>query len=202
MKEPSIVTENHNGTNTMSIADKLLQDNEIWLEGEITISAVDTVISLLHILENRAANSMDGIINADVRLLIAGPGGSASAALNLANYLKHTPLSVTTVAVNNCSSSSALIWLAGEERQIFPYSRLMFHEVRHITVEDSRYKVDRIKEIHDDMTRLNDEIYKLIGEQIGIDKEDVEEMIAGKDFYLSAQEALHLGFATEIVDTL
>ncbi len=202
MEEPRIITETHTYGTRMSIADSLLQHNEIWLEGEVTVEAVNEIISLLHIMEQKCASKNNGIIQADVKLLISGPGGSISAALNLANYLQNTPLNVTTIAVNNCSSSSALIWLAGKHRQILPFSRLMFHEVSHTVCEYSKYKVERIKEICDDMTALNNEIVKMISKSIRIAENDVKRMISGKEYYLSAQEAVSHGFADEIINTL
>ena len=142
MREPNIIE----GVGHVRIADKLLQNNEIWLEGEVTTSEVDKVISLLHIIEQRCTNE-DGIINGDVRLFIAGPGGAISPALNLANYLKNTPLRVTTVCINTCASASAIIWLAGTRREILPHSRLMFHEVKHFVREDGSYSIEKIKEL-------------------------------------------------------
>lgn len=202
MKEPRIIGRTPTGMEDMSITDKLLQNNELWLEGEITVSQVNRIISLLHIIEQKSALENDGIINEDVRLFVAGPGGSIAAALNLAHYLRNTSLRITTVAVNNCSSASALVWLSGEQRQILPYSRLMFHEISHVTSEDFHYDIERIKRIYDDLTKLNSEVYRVIAHAIEKDEKEVKEMIAGKDLYLSAQEALMQGFATEIIDTL
>lgn len=202
MKEPRIIAKEEGVVENMSIADKLLKDNEIWLEGEVTISQVNKIISLLHIIEQKSALENDGIINEDVRMFIAGPGGSIGAALNLANYIRNTPLRISTVAVNNCSSSSALIWLAGGQRQILPYSRLMLHEVSHVTSEDFQYDIERIKRIYEDLTKLNNEVYRLIAHAIKKDEKEVKDMLAGKDLYLSAQDALAQGFATEIIDTL
>lgn len=201
MKEPKIITETHDGTTKISIADKLLEENEIWVEGEITVPIVNEIISLLHIIEQKCANDADGVINADVRLFIAGPGGSVSAALNLANYLKHTPLNITGVAVNSCASSSALIWLACKNREILPYSRLMLHEVSHMVCENVRYRTEKVEEILSDLSKLNEDIYGLIAETFGKTKEEVKELLHGKDYYLSAEEIQNMGIAT-IVDTL
>ena len=201
MNAPRIISETRYGTRDMSISDVLLQDNEIWIEGEITIPLVNEIISLLHIIEKRCGDKNNGIIDTDVRLFISGPGGSISAALNLINYLRNTPLYVTGIAVNNCSSASALIWLACENREIFPYSRIMLHEVTHTIYEDVRYKAERVAEILDDMNRLNDDIYKLVANAFGKSKEDIKEIIKGKDYYINADEIQKLGVAT-IVDTL
>ena len=201
MNAPRIISETRYGTKDMSISDVLLQNNEIWIEGEITIPLVNEIISLLHIIEKRCGDKNNGIIDTDVRLFISGPGGSISAALNLINYLRNTPLYVTGIAVNNCSSASALIWLACENREIFPYSRIMLHEVTHTIYEDVRYTAERVAEILDDMNRLNDDIYKLVANAFGKSKEDIKEIIKGKDYYINADEIQKLGVAT-IVDTL
>lgn len=201
MKEPKIIAETHDGITKISIADKLLQENEIWVEGEITVPVVNEIISLLHIIEQRCANDAEGIIVADVRLFIAGPGGSISAALNLANYLKHTPLNITGIAVNSCASSSALIWLACKNREILPYSRLMLHEVSHMVCENIRYRTAKVEEILSDLSKLNDDVYELIAEVFGKTKEAVRGLLHGKDYYLSAKDVENMGIAT-IVDTL
>ena len=197
MREPSFVE----GASHMRISDKLLQNNEIWLEGEVTTSEVDKVISLLHIIEQRCTNE-DGVINGDVRLFIAGPGGAISPALNLANYLKNTPLRVTTVCINTCASASAIIWLAGTRREILPHSRLMFHEVKHFVREDDSYSIEKIKEIYNDLNRLNNNVYKIMSDAIGKDKKYIKNMIHGKEVWLSAKTALKIGFATEEICTL
>ncbi len=185
----------------MRISDKLIKDNELWLEGEITPQSVDLVISALHLIEKKCTNR-EGIIDGDVRLLIAGPGGSISAALNLANYLKNTPLNVTTTAVNNSYSASAIVWLAGDRREILRYSRVMFHEVKHFVREDSSYSIEKVKEVYNDLNRLNNNVYKIMSDAIGKDKKYIKNMIGGKEVWLSAKGALERGFATEIIDTL
>ena len=201
MNAPRIISETRYGTKDMSIADVLLQDNEIWIEGEITIPLVNEIISLLHIIEKRCGDKNNGIINTDIRLFISGPGGSVAGAMNLVNYIKHTALSVTGVAVNNCSSASALIWLACENREIFPYSRIMLHETTHMICEDVRYKVDRLEEIVADLNKYNDSAYEVIAEAFGKSKEEIQELISGKDYYIYADELEKMGVAT-IVDTL
>lgn len=201
MNTPKIINETRYGTKDMSISDILLQNNEIWLEGEVTMSAVNEVISLLHIIEQRCAHNNDGIIDTDIKLFITGPGGSVNAALNLANYIKNSPLNITGIAVNNCSSASALVWLACETREIFPYSRIMLHEVTHTIHEDIRYKAERIAEILEEMNKLNENIYELLAESFSKSKEEIEKLIGGKDYYIYADELEKMGVAT-IVDTL
>ena len=141
------------------------------------------------------------IINTDIRLFISGPGGSVTAAMNLISYIRHTSLSVTGVAVNNCSSASALIWLACENREIFPYSRIMLHEITHVNREDVRYKVDRLEEIVADLKGYNDRVYELIADAFGKSKKEIEDLLSGKDYYFYADELEKMGIAT-IVDTL
>ena len=201
MNAPRIISETRYGTKDMSIADVLLQNNEIWLEGEVTMSAVNEVISLLHIIEKSCGDKNNGIIDTDVRLFITGPGGSVNAALNLANYIIHSPLNITGIAVNNCSSASALVWLACGTREIFPYSRIMLHETTHMICEDVRYKVDRLEEIVAELKRYNDLAYEIIAEAFGKSKEEIRELIGGKDYYIYADELERMGVAT-IVDTL
>lgn len=201
MNAPRIISETRYGTKDMSIADALLQNNEIWLEGEVTMSAVNEVISLLHIIEKSCGDKNNGIINEEVRLIVTGPGGSVNAALNLANYITHSPLNITGIAVNNCSSASALVWLACGTREIFPYSRIMLHETTHMICEDVRYKVDRLEEIVAELKRYNDSAYEVIGKAFCKTKEEIEELIGGKDYYIYADELEKMGVAT-IVDTL
>ena len=201
MNTPRIINETRYGTKDMSISDVLLQNNEIWIEGEITIPLVNEIISLLHIIEKRCGDKNNGIIDTDVRLFISGPGGSISAALNLINYLRNTPLYVTGIAVNNCSSASALIWLACENREIFPYSRIMLHETTHMICEDVRYKVDRLEEIVADLKNYNDFTYGVIAKAFGKTKEEIRELVGGKDYYIYADELERMGVAT-IVNTL
>ena len=201
MNAPRIISETRYGTKDMSITDVLLQNNEIWLEGEVTMSAVNEVISLLHIIEKSCGDKNNGIINEEVRLIVTGPGGSVNAALNLASYITHSPLNITGIAVNNCSSASALVWLACGTREIFPYTRIMLHEVTHTIYEDVRYKAERIAEILDDMNKLNEDIYKLVARAFGKSKEEIRELMKGKDYYINADEIQKMGVAT-IVDTL
>ena len=201
MNAPRIISETRYGTKDMSIADVLLQDNEIWIEGEITIPLVNEIISLLHIIEKRCGDKNNGIIDTDVRLFISGPGGSISAAMNLIELLRNTPLCVTGIAVNNCSSASALIWLACENREIFPYSRIMLHETTHMICEDLRYKVDRLEEIVADLKKYNNSTYGVIAKAFGKTKEEIRELVGGKDYYIYADELERMGVAT-IVNTL
>lgn len=201
MNEPRIIHETRYGTKDMSIADALLRNNEIWLEGEITIPLVNEIISLLHIIEQRCAEKTDGIIDEKVRLFVSGGGEGFSASLSLAHYIVNSPLNITGIVVNNCSSASALVWLACGTREIFPYSRIMLNETTHMICEDIRYKVDRLEEIVAELKRYNDSAYEIIAEAFGKSKEEIQELISGKDYYIYADELEKMGVAT-IVDTL
>ena len=77
----------------------------------------------------------------------------------------------------------------------------MLHEVTHTIYEDVRYKAERIAEILDDMNKLNEDIYKLAARSFGKSKEEIRELMKGKDYYINADELERMGIAT-IVDTL
>lgn len=77
----------------------------------------------------------------------------------------------------------------------------MLHEVTHTIYEDVRYKAERIAEILDDMNKLNEDIYKLVARAFGKSKEEIRELMKGKDYYINADEIQKMGVAT-IVDTL
>ena len=125
-RDPSIGIGGKDGSRLVTMEDYMFNGRKLWLQGRITPDTVDSLLSQLIIIEEDYTFS--GIINqtdVNVTIYISSPGGSLTS-LNLYDYLLHTPLKIRTVVTGYAYSAAALVFLAGSERCLMPYSRVMF----------------------------------------------------------------------------
>lgn len=203
MEEPKLIFRNRNGSEQASISSILFKDNEIWIDEDITQESVNSVIAQLHLIEKECASELNPNPNMNVTLYVSGYGGCATAAMNLCNYIRCSPLSITTVAVNSCYSSSAMIWLSAEKRKIMPHTRIMFHNSSwNVGTSQKRLTATEVMRIYQMLSETDEHMYNMIAEKTNIDKGKLKKSIDGKELWLTAQEAFDKGYATEIINTL
>lgn len=201
-RDPSIGIGGKDGSRLVTMEDYMFNDRKLWLQGRITPDTVDSLLSQLIIIEENY--TFLGIINqtdVDVTIYISSPGGSLTS-LNLYDYLLHTPLKIRTVVTGYAYSAAALVFLAGSERCLMPYSRVMFHEPCFSGSNISDESIEGIDYICGDLKNHKDTTLNIISERTGLSKKMVRGKITNRKWFLNADETVKLGIADKIVHSL
>lgn len=78
-----------------------------------------------------------------VNIFITSPGGSVFTGMELVNSIQNSKAQVNTIIAGMAASIAAVIWLAGKERYVLPYSLLMIHGSSHLDAGKSQIVAER-----------------------------------------------------------
>lgn len=189
---PTIIRETSEGTARIPIADIMFQRREIWLTGEITSEVADAVIAqILHL----DAEDPD----AEITLYIDSPGGSVTAGLSIYDVMQAVSADIHTVCVGTAASMAAVLFAAGDRREILRHGEVMIHDPlvsggisgSALTVQD---KSDRLMAKRKVLSGI-------LAEHTGKSVKQIYKVTA-KDTYFGAEEAVEFGLADSIVEKM
>lgn len=132
-------------------------------------------------------------IDTDIIVRINSYGGEVAEGLAIYNQLKAFKYNVTTVCDGFACSAASVIFMAGAKRIMPNSSLLLIHNAWTWTAGDSnelRKQADDLEKI----TQPSVEIYKSVAT---ISEEEIKSMM-DEETWITAEEALSYGFATEI----
>lgn len=130
-------------------------------------------------------------------IVFNSPGGSVIDGLALfdsLHELRQKGHNITTVTRGMAASMAAVLLQAGDKRVIGEHSRLLIHEV-------STGAVGSLSELLDEATftkQLNDQLYEILAERSTMSVQQIKRKTRKFDWWLTASEAVELGFADEI----
>ena len=189
---PTIIRETSEGTARIPIADIMFQRREIWLTGEITSEVADAVIAqILHL----DAEDPD----AEITLYIDSPGGSVTAGLSIYDVMQAVSADIHTVCVGTAASMAAVLFAAGDRREILRHGEVMIHDPlvsggisgSALTVQD---KSDRLMAKRKVLSGI-------LAEHTGKSVKQIYKVTA-KDTYFGAEEAVAFGLADSMVEKM
>ena len=189
---PTIIRETSEGTARIPIADIMFQRREIWLTGEITSEVADAVIAqILHLV----AEDPD----AEITLYIDSPGGSVTAGLSIYDVMQAVSADIHTVCVGTAASMAAVLFAAGDRREILRHGEVMIHDPlvsggisgSALTVQD---KSDRLMAKRKVLSGI-------LAEHTGKSVKQIYKVTA-KDTYFGGEEALAFGLAGPVIEKM
>ncbi len=127
-------------------------------------------------------------------------GGSVPALLTILDAMENCKCEIITVNIGEADSAAALIFAAGAKgkRFITRNSRIMLHEI----VYNRIYELEPLSRVEADIKEiqiLQDRIWTELANFTGKNKDSIIADCKGKDFYLSAEEAIEYGLADAII---
>jgi ATP-dependent protease ClpP protease subunit len=144
--------------------------------------------------------SLDGITSNELVVEINSVGGEVMAGLGMYNMLRqwaNDGKTITTRVTGVAASIASVIALAGDKRQMPKNTFAMVHAVSGGawgTAEDLREAADVVDKIQVSLRNI-------YVDRMGIDEAKATEIMA-KDTWLTAEECLTMGFATELTDAV
>ena len=122
-------------------------------------------------------------------------GGEVAEGLAIYNALKRHKAKVKTYCDGFACSAASVVFMAGDERIMSASSLLMIHNAWMWAVGDP----DELRKQADDLEIINEASNNAYLEHVNISKEQLQEML-DKETWLTAQEALDMGFCTTVVN--
>jgi ATP-dependent Clp protease protease subunit len=132
-----------------------------------------------------------------IKVLIHSEGGDESAGFAMYDMLRSSPCPIWTMGVGAVMSTAALIFQAGDHRQLTPECRTLVHNGSFSFGKgdiQQNHIIDYAKEMH----AVNKRYAALIAERAGLPIKKVQGWCRG-DKYFSAEEAVANGLADAIV---
>lgn len=188
---PSIIKETENGYFPCAIRDEMFARREVNCIGEIGMDNVNELIIQMLELEREDPNG-------EITLYINSPGGSVVEGLALYDIMQAISCPIRTVCMGMAYSMGALLFTAGDVRDMLPHSKIMIHDPLITNISGSALHVQtESKKLLDVRKTTNEILSKHTGKTI--------KQIEAKtccDSYFTAEEAIKFGLADNIIETI
>lgn len=189
---PLVMQETSDGLRLYDIRDEMLASREIEITGAIDAGSVSTAIRcLLHLQKEDQ--------QLPITLYINSPGGEVQSGLALYDVMQAVSCPIHTVCLGMAASMAALLFIAGDQREMLPHSHVMIHDP--LIGGGIGGSALSVKARADDLMRIRDITAQVISQHTGMNLEEVFELTA-KDTYFEAEEAIANGMADRIITSL
>ncbi len=177
------------GPHTLDIYSRLLDDQIIFLTGEITEDTAENVIAQLLYLE---AKDFEG----DIHVYINSPGGIVSAGLAIYDTMQCIKCNIETICIGQAASMAAVLLASGTKgkRVAFPNARVMIHQPLGGAQGQASDIAIQAKEMARVKKHLNEILVYHTGQPMEVIERDTD-----RDFFLTAEEAIEYGLIDRIV---
>lgn len=145
--------------------------------------------------------ALDAVEGNTLEVEINSPGGDVFAGLGMFNMLRTWAAreghSVTTRVTGVAASIASVIALAGDKREMPKNSFAMVHSVSSFAWGTA----EELREAADVTDKIQGSIRNIYVDRMGIDEAKATEIMS-KDTWLTAEECLEMGFATNLTDAV
>ena len=186
----NILKETVRGIDIVPLNDELFSSRELFLTSMIDQqSSCELIKSLVY---------LDRQDNSEITLYINSPGGEVMSGLAVYDQISMMRSPVRTVCIGTAASMGAIIFLAGRRRQMYPHAQLMIHDPSYSRNDISGLKPHEVRQELDKLNEVKKTVAEIISEKTGKPLKEIYKLTANDTFF-TAQEAVDLGFADEIV---
>lgn len=186
---PTTIKSTPLGDRAFDLYSRLLDDNIIMLDGEVTDeSASLCVAQLLYLSAKDDAK--------DINMYINSPGGSVSAGLAIIDTMNLIPNDVNTIATGLAASMGAMILLSGTKgkRNALPHAEVMIHQ----PLGGAQGQATDIAIRANHIIRTRETLYSMMSDATGKDIDAIADACE-RDNFLTAEEARDFGLIDHII---
>lgn len=191
---PYIIKETSRGIDCIRIEDELLKTREIFLTGTVDADTMNSLLKQLMYLNRDDPNK-------EITLYINSPGGEVSSGIAVYDYMKMMRAPLRTVCVVTAASMGAILFLAGDYREMSPHSQLMIHDPAPGGGSMQGMKPAQMEEHLKSLKKVQKVLCEIISKTTGKSLKEVKSKTQ-KDSYFDAEEAIEYGLATSIMDII
>ena len=189
---PRLVKESVRGMELLTPEDLLFTNREIFLTTEVDNDTANNLMKQLMILEK-----LDN--TKEITLYINSPGGEVVSGLAVYDYIQLMKAPVRTVCIGTAASMGAILFLAGQNREMLAHTRLMIHDPAYGGGDMAGKNPHELQMYVDKLKQSQEIIAGIIAEKTGKTMEEIYEKTR-EDSYFNAKEAIEYGLATGIVN--
>lgn len=186
----NVIKETVRGIDLVPLNDELFSSRELFLTSMIDHQSSYELIKSLMYLDRQDAS--------EITLYINTHGGEVMSGLALFDQISMMRSPVRTVCIGTAASMGAIIFLAGQKRQMYPHAQLMIHDPSYDRNDISGLKPHEVRQELDKLNEVRKTAAEIISEKTGKPIKEVYKLTANDTFF-TAQEAVASGFADEIV---
>ncbi len=188
----NLIRETAGGMRALTTEDILFSNREIFLTDSVDSATSTELIKQLMVLEKLDPEK-------EITFYINSPGGEVVSGLAVYDYIQIMKAPVRTVCIGTAASMGAILFLAGEKREMLPHTRLMIHDPAYGGGDMAGKKPHELQQYVDKLRQTQEIAAKLIAEKTGKTLEEICEKTR-EDSWFNAEEAIEYGLATGIVD--
>ncbi len=188
---PRIMRETSSGMFFYTIQDDMLQRRELECTGPIDSNSVYELCRQLRYLQQQ---DPDG----EITMFINSPGGEVDSGLALYDVMKGISCPIRTVCLGVAASMGALLFAAGDKRDILPHGRVMIHDP---LISSTGGSALQLQEISRNLLKTREELCAILARHTGRTLEQIYEKTA-RDCWFNAEEAVAFGLADRVIHTV
>lgn len=189
---PMIVRETSGGPYVCQIQDEMLKHREIECVGEINAESVYSLVRQLRYLYREDPSG-------EITLYINSPGGEVDSGLALYDVMKAISCPVRTVCLGTAASMGAVLFAAGDKRDILPHGKVMIHDP--LISGGVGGSALHLQDISKGLMKTRETVCRILAQQTGKTLQEIYRKTA-KDTYFSAEEAVAFGLADRIIEKI
>ena len=189
---PSIVRETSTGFSTISIASDMFAHREIECVGVVDEAMTYSICQQLRQLQREDPFER-------ITIFFNSPGGQVQSGLAIYDTMQAVSCPVRTVCLGMAASMSALLFMAGDQRDMLPHARILIHDP--LTVGGDGGSALELKTKAEQLMRTREITAEVISKHTGRPIEEVFEKTR-HDTWFEAEEAVEWGIADQIIDCL
>lgn len=184
--------ESAKGIEVLTLEDVLYSSREIFITDEVNASTSVKLIKELMVL--------DKLSDEEVTIYINSPGGEVISGMAVYDVIRMMRAPVKTVCIGTAASMGAMLFLAGDKREMLPHTRLMIHDPAFGGGNMAGKKPHELQQYVEKLKQTQDIIVDIIAERTGKSKEEVRDTTK-EDSYFNVDEAMEYGLATGVYAT-
>lgn len=186
----NLIRETVNGLSILTAGDVLFNNREIFLTKPVDVDTSTDLIKQLMVLEKLDPEK-------EITFYINSPGGEVVSGLAVYDYIQMMKAPVRTVCIGTAASMGAMLFLAGDKREMLPHTRLMIHDPAYGGGDMAGKKPHELQQYVDKLRQIQEITAKIIADKTGKSLEEVFEKTK-EDSYFNASEAMEYGLATGV----
>jgi len=186
---PNIIRETSSGPFFLTIQEEMLEHREVECAGEINSESVYSLIRQLRHLQREDRTK-------EITMLINSPGGEVKSGLALYDVMEGLSCPIRTVCVGTAASMAAVLFAAGNRREILPHGKVMIHDP--LIDSGAGGSALHVEEVSKRLLKTRQEICSILAERTGKTLKEIYKRTA-KDTWFHAEEAVQFGLADRII---
>lgn len=187
---PDILRNSSQGTTRIALCDEFFSRREIEVTGIVDMNMTYSICQQLrHLWQDDHRGKITIFINS--------PGGSVQDGLAIYDVMQAIGCPIRTVCLGMAASMAALLFIAGNERDMLPHAQVMIHDP--LISSGVGGSALEVKTISDSLMRTRQITAEVIAKHTDHSVDEVLEVTA-HNAYFEADEAVAWGLADRVIE--